>query len=438
MIKIINELKANNGSKYKLGVLRKHKDNELLQRVLKMTYDTVAFTYGISTKTITKPEINFGNMTLEMSLILLEQLNAREITGNEARDKTQAVLEALTKEDADILYGIINRDLRINMGRSNINKVFKGLIVKPPYMRCKTYSEKTASKIKFPAYVQVKADGMFQYAQVENSKVTFIARSGEEREFPHLVDYFKKMKDGVYVGELLVHGITDRALANGFINSDEPKDTVYFQLWDYIKPNEFNRPKDKTNKTKYKDRFKELEDNLQGLDTSLIKIIETAIVKDLQEAMFYTQYWMQNGLEGSILKDFENIFIDHNSPTQLKLKLEIECDVRITGFTEGTGKNAPYFGAITFENDEKTVQGKVGVSSMPETLRDWFHANRVDVIGKVIEVQFNDLTKSRENEYYALSHPRFIEIRDKDETDTLEKINENKLMAMQLKKRIKD
>jgi hypothetical protein len=48
-------------------------------------------------------------------------------------------------------------------------------------------------------------------------------------------------------------------------------------------------------------------------------------------------------------------------------------------------------------------------------------------------VQFNDLTKAEGNDYYALSHPRFIEIRsDKDETDTLEKVQMLREMAMDL------
>jgi hypothetical protein len=48
-------------------------------------------------------------------------------------------------------------------------------------------------------------------------------------------------------------------------------------------------------------------------------------------------------------------------------------------------------------------------------------------------VQFNDITKGRDNDYYALSHPRHIEIRtDKTETDTYERILELKEMAMNL------
>ena len=54
-------------------------------------------------------------------------------------------------------------------------------------------------------------------------------------------------------------------------------------------------------------------------------------------------------------------------------------------------------------------------------------------IGKVLSVQFNDLTKAEGNDFYALSHPAFICFRDdKDETDTLEKAFKLRDMARSL------
>lgn len=47
---IINELNENNSTNYKIEVLKKHKDNKLLQRVLKMTYDKAIYSYGITMK----------------------------------------------------------------------------------------------------------------------------------------------------------------------------------------------------------------------------------------------------------------------------------------------------------------------------------------------------------------------------------------------------
>jgi len=438
---ILDELNLENGSNYKMEVLKKHKDSKLLQRVLKMTYDKVTYTYGITMKNITyTPEsMRDINVNLEDALDVLDEFFvSREWTGNKAIQALTNLLSKLSKDDAEVLEKVINRDLRINMGRSNINKVFKNLIVKPPYMRCGLYSDKTAKKIDFTngAYIQLKADGMFQAVTVENGNVTFTARSGEERELPHLEQYFKTFKDGVYIGELLVHGVDNRSISNGIINSDdeEAKKEVYIQLWDYITLDEYSRPKDKKNKTFYVDRFKQLLENIKEVPDTFINIVPTAEVFNISDALQKVQEWMAQGFEGGILKDKNNIFIDHTSPTQLKLKLELDADVRITGFIEGKKgtKREQTFGAMTFETDDGKIKGSC--SGFTDAQLEDFNSRRNELIGKVITVEFNDITKGRDNEYYALSHPRFIEIRnDKNETDTLERVQEMKNMALGLK-----
>jgi hypothetical protein len=56
---------------------------------------------------------------------------------------------------------------------------------------------------------------------------------------------------------------------------------------------------------------------------------------------------------------------------------------------------------------------------------------RVELMGAIMTLTCSDITKSRSNEHHALSHPRFVELRDdKTETDTLERILEAKQMAM--------
>ena len=434
--KIIQELNKENGTNYKIDTLKKYKDNETLKKVLKYTYDNVSYTYGVSIKTIQLPDFHFDNMSLEVAFELLEQLNKRTITGNFAREKITAVLEALNKEDAEIFYNILRRDQRIGISKTQINKVFKNLVVKPPYMRCSLYNEKTAKKITYPAFLQLKADGMYISVIVENKNVTFMTRSGETKEFPILKKEFEKLPDGVYIGELTIQNISNRAEGNGLINSDNPphKDIV-IDMWDYITLDEYSRGKDKTNKTTYSVRLHRLEGFLyeQDINKKYLKIIPTVIVNNITEALKQVSTWMTDGYEGGILKDGNNIFVDHTSPTQLKLKLEIDADVRITGFIEGTPgtKREKTFGAITFETDDGKVKGST--SGFTDKQLEDFNKRRQELIGKVITVQFNDITKSRDNDYYALSHPRFIEIRnDKTETDTLERIQESKRMAMNL------
>lgn len=206
---ILAELNESNSSLHKIAVFNKHKDNILLQRVLQMANDTVLFTYGVTTKQIEKFNSKQlqGTYTLESVLdILEEKFCTRKVTGHAALQHAADLLDNLGDEDADVVRKIINRDLRINIGKTQINKVFKDLITKPVYMRCDVYSKKTAKNINFPAILQLKADGTYREFSVENGEVKSRSRSGESYDYPIIFDTMKSSPDGIYTGELTVLG----------------------------------------------------------------------------------------------------------------------------------------------------------------------------------------------------------------------------------------
>lgn len=443
---IIDELNQENGSNYKMDVLRKHSDNELLKRVLKMTYDRATYTYGITLKNVDHPgferEASFKRTLTEVLDYLEENYVTRKVTGNTALDIMSELLYSLDIPDRHILHGVVNRDLRINMGRSNINKVFKGLIVKPVYMRCGIYNEKTAKKIDPKgAFVQLKADGTYREFTLENGKVACISRSGEEYDYSEVTEaLLDRGQDGVYHGELTVYDedgvLLDRSTGNGIINSGDF--TGYFlklDVWDFISLEEYSNAANKIKgTTPYHERLGELSGMFPRQDGGyIIETIETHVINTIGEALSHVNRWMSAGLEGGILKDRNMIFRDGTNPQQLKLKLEIDAEVRITGFTEGTPgtKREKTFGAITFETDDGQVKGQT--SGFTDKQLEDFNSRREELIGTIMTVQFNDVTKGRNNDYFALSHPRFIELRpDKTETDTIERIEELKQMAMEL------
>jgi hypothetical protein len=439
MLEIIDELNLENGSKHKINVLKKHIDNELLKRVLKMTYDGVIYDYGVGMKTIDKIVIDNPNniFSLEEALdILEEEFVTRKVTGNAALERLSFVFNSVPTDIKNLLIKIIDGDLKINIGKTQINKVFKGLITKPSYCRCDTYNEKTAKNISFPAYVQLKADGTYREFFVKNGIVTSRSRSGEPYEYPLIFEEMKSYPEGVYTGELTVQGISDRAEGNGLINSDNPPhDKIKVELWDFITHDEYKLAAEKDKKNPCVAPYSTRWDILSGIvkGTSKIHLIPCKIVNSIQEALQITSEWMNAGYEGAILKDFKMVFKDGTSKHQLKLKLEIDVEVRCTGFLEGKKgtKREKTFGSIMFENDEGTIKGRC--SGFTDAQLEDFNNRREELIGKIFTVQFNDLTKAENNDYYALSHPRFIEFRDdKDETDTLEKAFKMREMAMSL------
>jgi DNA ligase-1 len=437
---IIQELNAENGSNYKMDVLRKHADNELLQRVLKMTYDKVDFTYGVTMKNVsTDVEYKTISISLTSALNTLENdFCRRRVTGNDALHKIGELLNQLSTEDGDIFAKVLTRDLRINMGRSNINKVFKGLIVKPVYMRCGLFNNGKKSKINPEgSFIQLKADGTYREFTVENTAVICNSRSGESYDYPLINAHLKYLEDGHYIGELTVRladgTICDRATGNGLIKSMELPDgaDIVLDLWDYVTLEEYTGAANKIKgTTPYHERFATLVEYI-GEDCPYISVIETHVVNTIGEAMQHCVAWMEAGLEGGVWKDKDAIFRDGTSPQQEKMKLEIEVEVRITGFKAGTigTKREGKIGSIEYATDDGKVKGFASGFSDKEL--DDMDGRRDEILKAIMSLTCNDITKSRSNEHYALSHPRFNEIRtDKDETDTLERILETKQMSM--------
>lgn len=447
---ILKELNESNSSNHKLAVLKKYKDNELLARVLKMTYCKVHYTYGMSLKAVLNYEqkMLFSGLpreplTLEDVLSYLEEyICARKITGFLALSRVVHAMRDLKTDERDIIEKIINRDLKINVGRTQINKVFKGLIVKPSYMRCGVYGDKTAKHISYPAMLNLKADGTYREFTVLDGNVTCVSRSGESYEYPAIFEAMSRLTNGIYFGELTVvidGAVIERSKGNGLINSDNPPhDNIHLDLWDMVTFKEYTQSKLKDKKNPntetYKERFYNLKDEIEGLSFNRINVIEHSIVNSLSEALKITSKWMSAGLEGSVLKDMtKNIFKDGTSNYQLKLKLKVSAEMRIVGFNDGKvgTKREGKVGSIIFSNDETTIKGST--SGFSDAQCDYFTENQQDLLGKIIEVEFNDLSKSDKNDYYAFSHPRFVEVRDdKDETDTLEKVFELREMALNL------
>ena len=437
---IIEEINLSNGSNHKISVLKKYKPNTTLQRILKMTYDKVVYRYYLTMNHWHKKmgPNPFGSnpnptKTLDEALDFLEsKLSNRVLTGHDAILALDTIFNSLGDQDRELVVKMINRDLRINCGRTQINKVFGDLITKPVYMRCGVFSAKTRKDINFPAILQLKADGTYREMQVLDSKVEFLSRSGEQYEYTFGSE-FEDLPQGHYTGEFIVEGTENRAESNGLLNSDNPPmDRIVYQVWDYITAEEYqNALKKVKNTTPYETRLKRLAEIVSAKGFKQLQLIESHEVADLEQAFEKVVVWMNDGLEGGVMKDKSGVYKDGTSKHQLKMKLEMSLEVRITGFKEGTigTKREATFGAMTFETDDGMIKG--AVSGFTDAQLEEINKDRESYIGKIMTVGCNDITKGRDNDYYALSHPWFDEVRnDKNETDTLGRALEIKQMAM--------
>ena len=101
----------------KLQILKENADNSLLKKILQYTYDGVKYTYGVRETAIFKFEKGISKYALYNDLFdLLDDLNSRELTGDNARGCiTQFYNANKGTTIAGTLLRILAQDQRLNM-----------------------------------------------------------------------------------------------------------------------------------------------------------------------------------------------------------------------------------------------------------------------------------------------------------------------------------
>jgi len=246
--KILDQLSENNSRNFKIELLTKHKDNAIFKRVAFLAYDPFTQFYVRKIPDYTAGKC-FPDISLMEAMDELTKLSSREFTGNRAINHLGWILQNCSVENAQVIERIIGKDLKCGASESTLNKVWPGLVHDYPCMLCSAFDQKLVDKIKFPAIVQKKEDGMRFNAIVLNGAVTFRSRNGKEIQLlGNLEDEFITMSRGrnvVFDGELLVANkdgtIADRQTGNGILNkankgtiTPELAEMVRAQIWDVI------------------------------------------------------------------------------------------------------------------------------------------------------------------------------------------------------------
>ena len=418
--KLLQDLNLENGSNYKMQVLKEFRDTQdiesvdLLKQVLKFTYDkTISF--GVSMKNVQDFEPQNSDFYIGLDFVLASlsaNLCTRDKTGHDALQLLSNLLYNTNEQNAEILEKVINRDQRINIGRTNINKVFKGLITKPPYCRCSLMDK--INRISYPCISQKKEDGTYRslVSDSNDNSIVTMSRAGFLDNFSKFNTKMKDIQEGVYIGEFLIkslQGSENRMKANGLINSDTEQDDMYFVVWDYLTLQEFQEGK---SSVPYSERYEILKQNIIGHEN--IEIVETKIVDSFEEAQEHFNSLVSNGFEGTVIKNLDTPFKNHTSPTQIKMKEEAVSEFIITGYQEGEGRLQGTLGAMYYESSDKQVQGKMGGFS--DEMRDYIWKNRDKLLDSIVSVKYNGVSKAKGKDTYALMFANFVELRPEKET----------------------
>jgi hypothetical protein len=423
--KMFEDLAANPSRNWKLDYLKQNADNETLREVVRLALDPFTQFYQRKIPAYTPNNTQYP-ASLKAILPALFDLSSRLVTGHAAINHLQMMLESVSADDAKVLERIIQKDLKCGVQVSTANDVWLGLIKEYPVMLCSGYDQKLVDKINFPAYVQLKEDGMRFNAIITDGKCEFKSRNGKTIDLlGNLEEEFVAMSHGidcVFDGELLVKidgKIADRQTGNGILNkankgtiSKEEAALVTATVWDMIPYAYFV---DGYCPISYVTRFMRLE---ECIIKNRIDLVPSIVVDSLDEAQAIFEQYLADGKEGIILKDRNGVWEDKRSKGQIKFKGELECDLKIVGFEQGTGKYSGQLGAIVCESSDSVIKVNVG-SGFNDAQRLSFSQ---EIIGKIVAVKYNARIKNKQGEE-SLFLPIFIEIReDKDVADSSEGI----------------
>ena len=457
---IFDEIAAESGNNAKIALLKKYSDNKLLERVLYMA-DSKRVKFYI--KRIPEYVFNDVEWTLEQGLDMLMRLANREITGQSAIDTLSILLGNVSTDDAYVIERIIEKDPKIGMGTTFINKVFKGLIEETPYMGAIAFDEKKARKIfegGAHGVSQVKMDGRYCNAIIRNGEVELESRQGE----PTIVtgatflEELTRFPNCVLNGELTMDGIP-RYESNGIIASiidicgkkhsrsdienakklekftqkhgdfDEALSKIRYTVWDMITIDEYF---DAKSAVPYINRMALLVSMLQSVNVTRISQVKSQIVDSYEDAIAHFREVLGSGEEGTILKSISGHWKDGKPNHQIKMKLEMALDLVITGFNYGTKGTKNENVISSFNAESSCGKLKTRPQGLTESLMEEITENQDKLLGTVIEIKCCGLSQDQFGSYSVL-YPAFKHFRDdKAEANTLEECIEIQTAAIGL------
>ena len=483
ILDILNELDATSSRNRKEEILKAHVDNDLLKLVLKTSMDPQ---YNFYISKTPSERINMGPKTLQEAIdFVLENFATRKITGNAAKVEYAELLGSLSPDDAIVLERIIKRDLRCGTKIATVNKVFgEDYIYTHPVLLCEKFSIESANKLikkNGRAFIQLKSDGARATISVYEDKVIVHSRNGEVIDCKGRFDWLIPVVPGwVLDGELLIRKdgkIVPRKISNGIINkifqgtaSEEDLDMMIMTSWDMIPLKNFQEKK-KTSVI-YEDRLAILRSVLANHYGRNIDLIESHMITSMEEADVYVSAWMVSGLEGGVLKTPCMQWEDKRSKDCVKIKAENNADLEIVAWEFGKdGKQfSKSLGALVGETSDNLLQVNAGsgyswrdrhtfletdsgrvayddangktnenspfwvdngfggrsfdedayLANLPEA-----NVQEIDdgLIGKIMEVIYNEKITSKGKDKASLFLPRFFLLRrDKDVANTMEEL----------------
>lgn len=419
VIKIFKQLQNTSGKKDKEAIIATNKDNDLFKGNLMFLLDSRVQT-GIATKSL-KKEIKYDGYV--MAIETWEDCLLYLMHNNTGKDidilKVQMFIRMNTDaEDRWFYEGMVTKTLKIGVDAKTVNKVIPNLIYEWK-VQLGSPSEKLKLKKNEKFFLSQKVNGI----RCSVYKGKMMSRQGKEFEgLGHILkDIYDCNLDDYFIDGELIRRNTDNRddnenfrLTASIVNSDtEDKSEIQFVIFDMF-------PKECIVNNRVPEKYEVRKARMQDMRQIFKQkgVTSMAIVEMLYEGTDTSEIW--KWLDYSESMGWEGLILNKNTPYEfkrttnlIKIKKFHSCDLVITGYVEGQGKYEGVLGSLVV--DYKGNRLEIG-SGFSDAERKEFWQNREDMIGRVMQIKYKDVSKNSKTGLESLQFATYECIRtDKTE-----------------------
>lgn len=400
----VTESNQTNSNTDKLNILKKYADNESVCKALNYTYNTFK-QYGVTSENCKKNSklISYGYTDLSK---LLDDLNDRFITGHTAISCVNGFVEA-NKAYEELIFNIIDRNLKTRSTTSMINKVIPGLIPTFDVALANSFDEKMAKKVNFNEdnwFVSRKLDGCRCICIIdENGEPKYFSRAGNE--FMTLKNLDAEiislgLKNMVIDGEICMLDENGNENFQGIIKEIKRKDHTienpFFYMFDLLTLEEFVN---KEGTTSFAMRDVALENLFHEKEFKNIGYLEQKVLIDEAMLTHYIGLAKENGWEGLMLRK-DAPYQGKRSNDVLKVKSFYDAEYIVVDIENAVnrvivdGKEVEEMMMRNVVIEHKGSRVQVGSGFNHEQKRYYFE-HPEEILGKQITVQYFEETHNQ-------------------------------------------
>ena len=413
VIKLFKQIQETSSTNDKKAIIDTNKDNELFKKCLKFLLDGNVVT-GISSKKLNKDVFVLGHDNCNTFEELMDYLTINN-TGCDYDIRTvRYFIENQPEEDREFYEQMITKSFRLGADSKVVNACIPNLI--PTFdVQLGTSIEKVKLLGNEKIFISRKLNGT-RTAFVGDKCMT---RQGKEyKGLDHIIsDLQKVVGTEMFVdGELLYknkEGLSDsEAFQKGTgiaMSKDNDKSELKLVIFDMFPLDEFWSGKSKEPYSNRKKQLIELDKKIKELGTENLEIVQMCYEGyDHSEIWKWLDYAEQNDWEGVII-NLDTPYECKRTKNLIKVKKFYTYDLEVIGVEEGAGRNKGTLGALVVKYKNNTVN--VG-SGFTDEERSYYWNNQDEIIGRVIEVKYKEITTDKKTGLESLQFPVYVDIRE--------------------------